>query len=481
MTGLAALEQAVARELQLTAYPNKPWVPERRQDGQTVLDVLVVGAGQGGLATAFALLRDRIDRVLVVDDNPPGAEGPWATFARMHTLRTPKHVTGPDLGLPSLTPEAWYTARYGGEAWQGLGKISRLDWQAYLDWFRTVTRLPIRHETKVGALEPVGDLWRVPLISSRGEEVVWARRVVLATGIDGSGAWEVPAWVTRDLPRERWVHTSDRIDYARFRGKRVAVLGAGASAFDCAGTALEAGAAEVRLYARRTDLPLVNPYRWMEQTGFLKHYWSLPDDAKWQMMTRIWTMNQPPTTDSMERCRKHAVFALHTGCQWEGAVVEGDAIHFRGTAAPPADVLILGTGFVIDLSRRPELAHVHQDIAVWRDCFTPPAELAHPVLASFPYLAPDFSHLPKPGRHAPHLSRLHTYTFGAMPSAGLSGASISGMKFATRRLVDGIGQSLWLEDQGHHVASLLAYNDPELAVALATPDPLPGGTAWAAD
>lgn len=33
----------------------------------------------------------------------PGKEGPWATYARMVTLRTPKHLTGLDYGMPSLT------------------------------------------------------------------------------------------------------------------------------------------------------------------------------------------------------------------------------------------------------------------------------------------------------------------------------------------------------------------------------------------
>jgi cation diffusion facilitator CzcD-associated flavoprotein CzcO len=477
-TPLAALEREVARDLARTSYPDKPWVPERLHNGTPVLDVVVIGAGQGGLAVGFGLRRDRIDRVLVIDQAAPGEEGPWATFARMPTLRTPKHVTGPDLGVPSLTPEAWYTARFGADAWKALGKIPRLHWQAYLDWFRTVTKLPVRHGCTVGAIEPVGDLWRVPVSGPTGE--VWARRVVLATGIEGSGAWEVPDWVHRDLPRERWVHTSDRVDYTRFRGRRVAVLGAGASAFDCAGSALEAGAAEVRLYARRATLPTVNPYRWMEQTGFLKHYWSLPDTAKWQMMRQIWEMNQPPTGDSIARCRLHGNFALHTGSRWTGATVSETGIAVQAnTPVAPFDDLILGTGFVIDLARRPELAAVHQDIATWADCFTPPSGESHAVLATYPYLAPDFSHTPKPGRSAPHLARLHSFTFGAMPSGGLSGASISGMKFGAARLVEGIGRSLWLEDQAQHVASLLAYNSPELADDLARGDPVEG--SWAAD
>ena len=89
-----------------------------------MLDVAIVGAGQGGLGTAFGLLRERISNIQVFDRNHQGLEGPWVTFARMITLRTPKHITGPDYGVASLTPRAWYEAKYGVAAWAGLDKIA---------------------------------------------------------------------------------------------------------------------------------------------------------------------------------------------------------------------------------------------------------------------------------------------------------------------------------------------------------------------
>ena len=50
--------------------------------------VLIVGAGQSGLAIAFGLMRSQVSRVLLVDKAERGREGPWRTYARMHTLRT---------------------------------------------------------------------------------------------------------------------------------------------------------------------------------------------------------------------------------------------------------------------------------------------------------------------------------------------------------------------------------------------------------
>ncbi len=207
---LTDLEARVHADLACLDYPAHPWVPERRHEGQAALDVLIIGAGQGGLATAFALLREKITNILVVDRAAQGEEGVWTTFARMVTLRTPKHVCGPDLGIGSLTPRAWYEARFGEAAWQGLGKIPRERWQDYLNWYRHVLDLPVRNETGIVAIEPRGDLLAA---TTDGGEVLLARKVVLATGIAGSGAWHIPDFIENNLPRARWGHTSETIDF----------------------------------------------------------------------------------------------------------------------------------------------------------------------------------------------------------------------------------------------------------------------------
>ena len=70
-----------------------------------------------------------------LDKSGEGQEGPWLTYARMHTLRSPKHFTGPDLDIPSLTYQSWHEARFGEEDWRKLDLISR-DAQAAVRWFR---------------------------------------------------------------------------------------------------------------------------------------------------------------------------------------------------------------------------------------------------------------------------------------------------------------------------------------------------------
>ena len=126
--GLVALEAQIARDLELTAHPHAEWMVPRLYDGKPALDVLIVGAGQSGLVTAFGLMRDRVHNILVIDRAPYGKEGPWTTFARMPTLRSPKLQTGPDLGIPSLTFQAWYEAQHGARAFADMNLIPSVDW-----------------------------------------------------------------------------------------------------------------------------------------------------------------------------------------------------------------------------------------------------------------------------------------------------------------------------------------------------------------
>ncbi len=100
--GLDALEETARHDLLRLNYPPANWVPERTgPDGKRVLDVLVVGAGMCGQTVGYGLLREGIRNIRVIERNGNGHEGPWNTTARMPILRSPKHLTGPDLGVPS--------------------------------------------------------------------------------------------------------------------------------------------------------------------------------------------------------------------------------------------------------------------------------------------------------------------------------------------------------------------------------------------
>ncbi len=124
--GLVALERQVAVDLARLNQPAANWVlPREGPDGSALPDVLVIGGGMCGQTVAQALMREGVRHLRVIDRAPFGAEGPWGTFARMETLRSPKHLTGPDLGVPSLTYRAWHEAQHGVEGWAALHKIDR--------------------------------------------------------------------------------------------------------------------------------------------------------------------------------------------------------------------------------------------------------------------------------------------------------------------------------------------------------------------
>ncbi|MEM6991511.1 MAG: NAD(P)/FAD-dependent oxidoreductase [Myxococcota bacterium] len=469
MDGLKALETTIRRDMARVQYPARAWVPPRttRKSRSKVLDVLIIGAGQGGLAAAAALQREKVDNILVVDQNPLDRAGPWMNFARMVTLRTPKHVTGPDLGLPSLTIQSWYEAQHGEGSWEALGLIPKETWASYLAWYRAFLEIPVRAATRavaVGWDEGEGELW-AELSCDGQRERVFARRVVLATGIEGSGQWNVPGFIRDALPDERYSHTRGDIDFEALAGRRVAVLGAGASAFDNASVALEAGAAKVDLFFRRDKLVDVNPYRWAEFVGFLHHHGDLPDAQRWRFIRQLVRMGQLPPPDTFARARKHPAFSLQPASPWTAVELVDDTIRIttpKGTFE--ADFVIAGTGFVTDLATRPELATVHEHVARWSDRYTPPADEQHADLARHPYLGRSFEFMPRVPEASPWVSRIHNYTFGCLPSLGFGGASISGMKYSIPRLVGGITASLYREDAEGFYASLCAYDTKEFDV-----------------
>ena len=249
---LPLLDEQARHDLARLNYPAPNWVPPSiGPDGKPLPDVLVVGAGMCGQTAAFALLKEGICNLRVIDAAPFGREGPWGTYARMETLRSPKHLTSPDLGVASLTFRAWYEAQHGASGWDSLYKIPRLEWADYLLWVRNVLGLLVENLTEVTGLELSGDLVLARLHGPRGEENAIARKVVLALGRDGSGAPRWPQFASFNPDAEHSkasiFHSADDIDFAALKGKRIGVLGAGASAFDNAGAALEAGAAAVTL------------------------------------------------------------------------------------------------------------------------------------------------------------------------------------------------------------------------------------------
>jgi len=202
---LAALAGEVRRDLARIAHPSVPWLePRMGPDGNPAFDVLIVGAGQSGLAIAFALKRAQVNNVLAIDKAERGLDGPWSSYARMRSLRSPKDYTGPDLDVPSLTYQAWHEARFGPASWGALELIPTELWASYLLWVRETTAVPVRNRCEALDIAPaVDDLIAVTVrTDGAGRETLYARKLVLATGQEGMGRWWMPNFVLA-LPSHR--------------------------------------------------------------------------------------------------------------------------------------------------------------------------------------------------------------------------------------------------------------------------------------
>ncbi|MEO7953277.1 MAG: NAD(P)/FAD-dependent oxidoreductase [Polaromonas sp.] len=460
--GLAALEQRLATDLDYLGWPAKDWMPARAHAKQPVIDVAIIGGGQAGLAAAAALSQQGI-RAVVFDRAAAGLEGPWATTARMETLRSPKELTGPALGLPSLTFRAWYEAQFGAQAWASLDKIPRLQWMDYLSWYRRVMAVDVRNDSKVVAIHPRADaLVGLDLRTPQGGTSVLARRLVLATGRDGLGGPAIPAFVG-ELERSKWAHSSDAMDYGRLAGLRVGVVGAGSSAMDSAAAALEAGARSVELLIRRSDIPRINKSKGAGVAGLTHGHADLTDLQKWHLRHYINVANVPPPRGSTLRVSRHAHARFNLGCPILKVVQEGDALRVTTPKGDfVLDFLIVSTGFRLDWYQRPEFSGIAPHVRAWKDRYTPPQGQDDEELADSPDLGPAFELREKVAGECRGLDRIHCFCYPATMSHGTVSGDIPAISDGARRLANGIASLFYREDFEHHFAALKAFAEPEL-------------------
>lgn len=481
-TGLSALEQRLRQDLEWLEWPAKDWVPAREHRGERVRDVVVIGAGMCGLAAAAALKGLGLSNLTVLDRAPAGREGPWVTYARMETLRSPKQLTGPALGLPALTFRAWYEAQFGRAGWDALGKIPRTMWMDYLVWYRKVLRLPVENEVSLDKVEAQGELLALTVSDSTGSQTIFARHLVLATGRDGLGGPWVPA-IANGVDRRFWAHSADEIDFAALKGRRVGVVGAGASAMDNAATALEHGCASLDLFVRRKELPRINKFTGIGSQGVVHGVAGLPDEWKWRFFDYALKAQTPPPRDSTLRVSRHGNACFHLGSPLlELEERDGHLALTTPKGVYHLDFLIFATGFSVDLGERPELAAVAPCIRFWKDRYVPEG-IDNPELENAPDLGPAFEFQEKEPGSCPALARIHCFNYPALLSHGKLSGDIPAVSAGADRLARGIARALFTADRESHYQALVAYDTPELlgdewqgadaAQTAATPVPTP--------
>jgi putative flavoprotein involved in K+ transport len=220
-----------------------------------MFDVIVIGAGQAGLAAGYYLQRAGLNFVILEGSDTP--VGSWPHFYDSLVLNSPARYSSLP-GLPFPGDPDHYPLRD--------------DVVAYLAAYATHFRLPIRTRAHVSRVERAGDGFQVMCDGGVSAE---ARAVVAATGFFGHPV--MPKLPGQELYRGETMHVAAYCTPEQLRGKRVVVVGGGNAAVQI-GVEL-ATVAKVTLATRRAIRYL--PQRvlgrdvhfWLRVTGLDQRQW----------------------------------------------------------------------------------------------------------------------------------------------------------------------------------------------------------------
>jgi cation diffusion facilitator CzcD-associated flavoprotein CzcO len=328
-----------------------------------------------------------------------------------------------------------------------------------------VLGIPMRNATRLTRFRPENGLIACEVQETDKKNgaarTLWTRTLVFATGIEGNGARHVPDFIAQNLPRERWAHTHEAIDFASFRGKTIAVLGGAASSFDNAILAAEHGAT-VHVHHRSGELRAYNPMGWAEFSGYLAHFPDLPPEARWRFSRAFKRFKMGPPNTTMQRARALKNLHIHPAAHWNKVASDGERIQIDATDGPlTADFVIAGTGYIVDLTVKPELADHLALIATWKDKFVAPPGEEDESLAAAAYLGPNFEMTEKAPGAAPWLAAVFNFSRGAQMSMGPMPIGLSGIKYGVPRLVQGITRALFVADTERYFAGMKAWQESD--------------------
>lgn len=315
--------------------------------------VAIVGAGPYALSTASFLQRAGIETR--VFGEPMGF---WHTMLRDSFLRSYRRATtiaDPDRKLTLAAFEE--DTRRSPSA-----PVPLADFIAYGHWFQDCAGVDVDRRF-VRRLSRDGAGFRLEI--DDGERID-ATHVVVAAGIQAF-AWMPPHF--RDVPSELASHTSDHVDYRRFRNHRVLVVGSGQSALEAASELRREGA-DVELVARRPGLHFLRGEQLYDGRGPLSSLlypeWGVgPPGVNW-LMGRPGVFRRLPSqlADPLAaRAIRPAGAAwlrpaldgvrVTLGQRVEGAKANGSKLRLRldDEGERVVDHVVLGTGYRVDIAR----------------------------------------------------------------------------------------------------------------------------------
>ena len=101
---------------------------------------------------------------------------------------------------------------------------------------------------------------------------------------------------------------------------------------------------------------------------------------------------------------------------------------------------------------------------MWEDRFVPPAGEESVSASSYPYLGKNFEFIEKNLGDAPYLHHIHCFTIGTLISLGMTGSSLTTMRYGIPRVIEGITRQLFLDDKGHYLRAIMEHDEIDLIV-----------------
>lgn len=220
-----------------------------------VIDVIVIGAGQAGLAAGWHLRQQGLDFLILDEQQRPG--GNWHNYYDSLKLFSPAAYSS----LPGMA--------FPGEAKH---YPLRHEVVSYLEQYAERFQLPIRPNTRVAAVHREETVFRVD--SADGQQFLAKALIVASGGFSRPYTPELPGLDSFGGTR---LHSAQYRNSAGFEGKRIVVIGAANSAVQIAHEL--AKVAEVTLATREAIrfMPQrilgADFHDWLKWTGLGKTRW----------------------------------------------------------------------------------------------------------------------------------------------------------------------------------------------------------------
>jgi cation diffusion facilitator CzcD-associated flavoprotein CzcO len=174
--------------------------------------------------------------------------------------------------------------------------------------------------------------------------------------------------------------------------------------------------------------------------------YDLPDVVRWRNFLLGDRRVASVPLDSLERAVAFENFHIHLDTSLSDVSMSGNGkvSAKAGRKTWRFDHVIAGTGYRIDLAAQPELARIHEHIALWRDRYRPAAGEESTAGGNHPYLGAGFEFLPRQETGAAFLRNVHCFNLAAALSFGIPVGDVPSM-VDHPRLVSAIARDLYVE------------------------------------